>query len=752
MKVRIALALSLWITTTPVFMVSQANSTEVLMEQLDKGTDEQAVISLEKARPKIGLALSGGGARGIAHIGVLKELERLNIPVDYIAGTSFGAAVGAMYASGYSIEDLEKYAKEIDWQGSFKDDVDRRKKSFRRKQDDRIFISELSIGLDAEGTKLPAGVVTGQSIRLILRKLLSPVSYIQNFDQLAIPYRAVTTDLVTGEEVVLKEGSLVTAVAASMAIPSVMVPVENQGHLLVDGGMSNNLPISVVREMGADIVIAVDISTPYSSREQIQDVLDVTGQLTNFLTRKNTQQQIDSLTDLDILIVPDLAGNDSSDFSKIQELIDKGELAAKQTKPLVNLSLPQIFKKKQQARLTQQIDLCTEIIQQIRLVNNSGFNSDLIIKQMNVKKGDVLDISKIEADVDAIYGLGHFSTVGYQVVYEKNLPVLIITTNEKSWGPNYLQLGLSFSSSNDIDNSLSLDASYLMTHINQLNGELRSTVSIGSDNEFHIDWYQPLGFAHNIFTNPVVSWSQRQFNLFEGKQLTAEYIINSTNFDWSFGTELGSWGEFRLGSHWINGNSKLKVGDPIYDEFNFKDQLLFGQFSVDTLDNLFFPQDGFYLSTKWQWADPNWGSEFDYKQSINSLVYAFKRDENALVFGAKYNRTFDDNLPIHSKFRSGGFLNLGGYELNQLTHDNFILSYLLYSYQYKPVEFVPVYFGLAIEKGQGWDGDRQFYWRDMVNAYSVYFGADTPLGPFYLSYGKNDAGQSSFYILFDKVF
>ena len=246
-------------------------------------------------RPKIGLALSGGGARGSAHIGVIKALEELNVPIDYIAGTSMGAIVGGIYAAGYNADELKQILEEMDWTDAISDSLPRREHTMRKKALDSEFLIPFRVGLNKGGIQLPLGVVEGQHLDQVFHRILLPAQGIRDFDQLPIPFRAVATDLVTGGEVVLSSGSLADSLRASMSVPGVFAPVKIDGLILVDGGMVNNLPINVVRDMGADIVIAVDISSPLLTEEQLTSVIKVTEQLTGFLTRRNTMRQIATL-------------------------------------------------------------------------------------------------------------------------------------------------------------------------------------------------------------------------------------------------------------------------------------------------------------------------------------------------------------------------------------------------------------------------------------------------------------------------
>ncbi len=282
----------------------------------------------DSARPRIGLALAGGGARGGAHIGVLRVLEANRIPIDYIAGTSIGAIIGGLYAMGRTPDEIEQLVGEIDWDDVFKDNIDRQHRSFRRKRDDDLALVHAKPGFNDGKIELPTGLIQGQKIDLLLSRLTLPAAQVKNFDNLGIPFRAVASNIATGEPVVLGSGNLAEVIRASMSIPTILAPIRIDGELLVDGGVSNNLPIDVVRKMGANIVIAVDISTPLKTEEELTSMVAITGQLTGILTRRNAEEQIATLTDDDLLIVPDLGDITTDDFDHIANAVPMGTAAA----------------------------------------------------------------------------------------------------------------------------------------------------------------------------------------------------------------------------------------------------------------------------------------------------------------------------------------------------------------------------------------------------------------------------------------
>src|ERR1700674_935144 len=266
-------------------------------------------------RPRICLVLSGGGARGMAHIGVLKVLEDLKIPIDCIAGTSMGAVVGGLYASGMTAAQIDATMRSVDWQEAFRDAPPRRDLAFRRKQDDRNFLVRLPLGLKHGRMLLPKGFIQGQKLQETLRQLALSFSNNPDFNLLPTPLRAVAADLLTGSAVLMDKGDLAIAMRASISAPGVFAPVETQGKVLVDGGLAENLPIDVARDMHADILIVSDVSFPLQSRAALDTALSISNQMLAILVRKDADRQRATLTPSDILVEPDLGSTTATDFT-----------------------------------------------------------------------------------------------------------------------------------------------------------------------------------------------------------------------------------------------------------------------------------------------------------------------------------------------------------------------------------------------------------------------------------------------------
>jgi NTE family protein len=361
-------------------------------------------VQADPARPRIGLVLSGGGARGAAHIGVLKVLEENHVPVDAIAGTSMGAVVGGLYASGLSAADIERVMTSVDWQDAFRDSPPRSSLNFRRKLEDQNFLVKFPLGLTGGEFRLPRGLVQGQKLTQVLRGLTLPVAQIQDFDDLAIPFRAIATDIVTGDRVILERGDLTTAMRASLSAPGVFSPVDADGRMLVDGGLSSNLPVDVAREMGVDILIVVDCGFPLLERGKLNSVATVSNQMLAILIRHNTAQQRKTLKDSDVLIDPALGDFSSLDFSQHARAMRLGEEAARgQTQRLSALSVPpEEFQRIVDARAATRSGLPQ--IDFLRVEPGSERYASAIEALFSDQIGKPVNVKKLERRVGELYG------------------------------------------------------------------------------------------------------------------------------------------------------------------------------------------------------------------------------------------------------------------------------------------------------------------------------------------------------------
>ena len=702
-------------------------------------------------RPKIGLALSGGGARGAAHLGVIRVLEENNIPIDYIAGTSFGSIVGGMYAAGMTVDEIEAELAGIDWGEMFDDLPPRSDRSFRRKRDDDLYRARFKPGFNDGELDLPRGLIQGQKIDLELTRLVLPVGSVEDFEDLMIPFRAVAADIATGEEVVLSSGDLAIAIRASMSIPAVFTPVELDGRLLVDGGIANNLPISVVRDMGADIVIAVDIGTPLATKEEIDSVLVISAQLTGLMTRGNVAAQISTLTDVDVLIVPELGDISASDFDDFADAILPGrEATLAQIEDLSRLSLPEADYQAHRASLFRP-EVMLPIVDQIRLENNSQFSDDYIMSRVvETEAGQPLDPAALERDIGKIYGLELFENVRYGISEEDGETVLDLRVDERSWGPGYLQFGIQLDSNGEGENIFNVSTTYIKTGINPGGGEWRSGAQIGSEWALFTEFHQPFGPRRRFFVNPFVGVQERIANVIENNDVTASFRIEETLAALSAGREFGNWGEARVGIRYADGKAKRTIGDPSLVDQPFNRGEVFVRLSQDELDDFNIPTSGTFFRAEWLGSREGLGADdkFDQLGLQGTVIFTHKR--NTFAASGLYNSTIKGTAPIQNLFTLGGFGRLSGFTTRQLSGQHAALGVLSYYRLLNSNPRMPVYAGFTLESGNVWDVRSDIALNDMIQAGSIFLGINSFLGPVYVAYGRAEGANEAVYFFIGK--
>ncbi|HEX5421470.1 MAG TPA: patatin-like phospholipase family protein [Gammaproteobacteria bacterium] len=708
-------------------------------------------------RPSIGLALSGGGAHGGAHIGVLKALEELRVPVDCIAGTSIGAVIGGFYATGMKADDLKVILDHLDWDRLFRDTTPRQLRSFRRKRDDDLFLVNLRPGLRSGSIELPIGLLQGQVADTILERYTMPAAKIHDFDNLPIPFRAVASDIATGQAVVLSSGSLALAIRASMAIPAALTPVEIDKRLLVDGGLAMNLPVEVARNMGADVIIAVDVTSSLRKREAIKNIVDVTSQLTNLLVRQGLQKQRSMLHDGDVLLIPEFpAALSSVDFEHMADTIEIGyEAVMQHRKELERYSLsPKQYAEYLASRPSSMMQQLP-VIDFIRLDNRSKIADSVIKTRMrDVMLGKRLEVRTIEKAIDQVYGLELFQNVRYSIVTQGDETGVEVEVIPRSWGPNYLQLGLQYSSTEDADALFALQASYLRTAIDPAGGELRTTFEIGDQPSWNLDVYQPLGPKGLFFIEPTVAFDSQRYNVFAGEQLLSQAQLHNSMFELGGGRELMSWGEVRAGIRRGNGHTKLVVGLPDHlPASDYQRGGYFFRFSADTLDAIAFPSKGVLASVEWRASRPElFGADQRFDQLLLDATFAKSWGRHTLVTRVRYDTTFSGRAPLNRQFRLGGFLDLSGLNQDQLTGQHVARIGASYYRRIGDLTYLPAFAGVSVELGNAWNDRSSISLHNSKLGGSIWAGVDSPVGPIYVGYGRTEGGIDAYYVYLGRVF
>jgi NTE family protein len=683
---------------------------------------------------------------------VIRVLLEQEVPIDCIAGTSMGAIIGGLYASGMSLEEIEQAIDAIDWDDMFVDSTYRADKTFRRKRDDDSFLSKVAVGISGGKIKLPLGLVQGQKIDLVLSKLTLPVALVDDFDKLTIPFRSVATDIVTGEPVVLGNGSLATAIRASMSIPAAMAPVIVDGRMLVDGGIAANLPISVVREMGADIVIAVDISTPLLSQDEIGSVLSMTEQLSGLLTRRNVEMEITTLSEADIFIKPDLGDIATGDFDRLREAVPTGRKAA-----LENLSKLQALARPElpgTESLRADADPLSRqpIIDFVRLDNQSALSDEFVSSRVEeLPRGQPLDVDKLELGIARLYGTQLFQKVGYQLVEDGDRTGIEVTVVERDWGPKYLQFGLNIASLAGGENLINASVSHLSTAMNPAGGEWRNTLTLGNETSFSSTFHQPFGRNYRYFVAPKLFIGNTDFTEFQSGNAIRTLSVRSAGVELALGREFGNWGGLQVGARYLTGERDVSIGDPVpLGDFDLGEAFL--DFAVDRLDNRNFPRHGFLGFVRWTAGREALGSDIDFDQLGIGIWAANSWGRHTVLTGIAYGTTFDGQAPLQRQYRLGGFLNLSGLNPDELIGQHAGIATVAYYRRIGNIALLPTYIGASAELGNTWQDESDIGLDSSIFAGSVFIGVDSILGPIYLAVGLAEGNQTALYFYVGRTF
>jgi NTE family protein len=718
---------------------------------------------LPPVRPRICLVLSGGGARGMAHIGVLKVLEELKVPIDCIAGTSMGAVVGGLYASGMSAAQIDTTMRSVDWQEAFRDTPPRRDLAFRRKQDDRNFLVDLPLGLKHGRVLLPKGLIQGQKLQETLRQLTLPFSNTTDFDLLPTPFRAVATDLLTGSTVLMDKGDLAIAMRASISAPGVFAPVETQGRVLVDGGLAENLPIDVAREMHADILIVSDVSFPLQSRSQLDTALSISNQMLAILVRKDADRQRATLRPSDILVEPALGPASSTDFTAVDSTVAAGENAARAMLARFDpLSVSDGAYHDYLARRASR-EPGLPPLKFVRVDEESKRYEKTIMAEMQPLIGKPLDVDAVGRRVTQLYGLGNFETLDYALVDQgegsDEESGLEVRARRKSWGPNYIRFGLNLEDNFQGNSRYNAATRFILTELDDLGAELVTDVQIGSDPKVASEFYQPLDAQRVWFVAPSLRVEAQDLQLYTKDVLIADYRDREVEADLDIGRTLGNWGEIRAGFHRTNGAATVRLGDPTLVNQQYNEGEFFFKFSYDKLDNLHFPRDGQQFTLQWDANRSDLGGDTAWDKVQADWLIARSMGRNTLLFWTSAGSVVSGTIKptaVPELFSLGGFFNLSGLAPTSLFGQDYAIARTIY---FRKIghggegffEF-PAYIGMSLELGNTWQQRSDISFGSTRKDASLFIAFDTFLGPVYLGSGYDTAGHSAYYLFLGRTF
>ena len=709
---------------------------------------------LAAERPRVGVVLSGGGARGAAHIGVLKVLEAERIPIDAIAGTSMGALVGGLYASGMSAGEIAELMGSTEWRQAFREPGPRDRLSFRRKTEDQNFLVNLPLGLKSGSFRLPQGLVSGQRLSQMLRRVTLPVARTDDFDLLPTRFRAMATDLETGEPVELARGDLAAAMRASLAAPGVFAPVEIDGRLLVDGGLANNLPVDAARSMGVDVLIVVDVGFPLRKRDSLDSVATISNQMLSILIRRGSEAQLRTLQPTDVLLSPQLGEASSFDFEIVPRAMQLGEAAAREAaERLAALQLPEADYVQYVAARAAARGAAPQV-EEIRVAADSTRYERLLRAGIT----DAGSAEGLDAGLSTLFGRGNFESVDYRLRAAERGDVLELQAKRNSWGPNYVRFGLNLEDDFSGNSSYNAAARFVLADIGPLAAEWVWDLQIGSDPKIATEAYIPFGSDARWFLRPEARFELRNVPLLDAGERRGEYRLRTTEYGLDVGHEFDNWGELRTGVRRVTGRSRLRIGDPALpaaEDFDVREY--YGRFSYDVLDNRNFPRRGQSFTAEWRAESPSLGSAQRADLVAFDWLLARSRGRNTGVLWTSFGTQVGaDSASIRSLFPLGGFLNLSGIAPDSISGRHYAITRLMYYRQIgrggEGFLNVPAYVGLSLEAGNVWEERKQMGFDSALKQGSVFFGFDTLLGPVYLGSGFGEGGDAAFYLFLGRTF
>lgn len=708
--------------------------------------------------------LSGGGARGAAHIGVLEMLAAMHVPIDAIAGTSMGAVVGGLYASGLSPREIAQVMTSMNWERAFSDEPPRDQLSFRRKEEQRNFLLKLPLGIRGHKIRLPEGLVEDETLTRVLRRLTLPAAHIKDFDNLPTPFRAVATDLSSGEPVVMRAGDLTTAMRASLSAPGVFAPVEREGRLLVDGGIAENLPIDVAREMHVDVLIVVDVGAPLVTRQKLGSAATISTQMLSILIRRESQRQLATLTSRDILITPQLGDASSFDFGIVKRAIAIGAKGVEAVAPrLRGLALtPEAY-----AAYVARREATRENRPQIEFVHVNP-DSQRYAAPLHALFDDLigkrLDPGAIDRRITDLYGRGDLETLDYRVTEQDGQSGLDLSAQRNSYGPDYVRFGLSMQDDFKGDAFYNAEARLILSELDSKGSEWVWDLQEGVSPHIYTEFFLPLSNYWTWFVLPNAQFAANNVPLITSdEQEISEFRLRTFDYGLDFGRELGNWGEARVGLLHDEGTTDVRIGAPGIDT-HFRDYGYFVRFSYDHLDDVGFPHSGQLATVQWN-NENSWfaaggagGAQNPLQQVSLNWLAANTFGRETLVLWATGGMTLNKTpaLDLHSQYMLGGLFNLSGLPAESLAGPNFgIARVMLYRKIGRGGEGwfdFPVYVGMSLEAGNVWENREDIAWGTLHKDASVFLGIDTLIGPLYLATGFDQTGQEAFYLYLGRTF
>ncbi|HEX5325938.1 MAG TPA: patatin-like phospholipase family protein, partial [Acetobacteraceae bacterium] len=664
---------------------------------------------------------------------------------------SMGAVVGGLYASGMSGRQIAAAMNSVDWQVAFRDHPPLSGLDYRRKQEEEQYLVNLPLGLQGRKLVVPRGLIQSQKLTETLRQLTLPVARITDFDRLPTRFKAVATNLESGEAAVLGSGDLATAMRASMAVPGVFEPVEYRGQVLADGGLVDNLPIDVAHAMGVDVLIVVDTGYPLQPRKSLLSLPGITNQVLAILLHRNVGEELRGLGPHDILIRPQLGNYSSYNFANMLKTVGAGQSAALAVrKRLEALALPE-------AQYAQYLAGRRAVRRPPPAVHSVSVDPDSTAYQRPIHDmfdrfaGKPLDSEALDRQMQLLYGRGYLETLDYRLQRNPQGQYdLDFTALRNSWGPNYLRLGMQMQDDFRGNTSFNAAGRLDVTELNSLGAEWDSVVQLGTAPEISTEFYQPFSNAAQYFVDPHLDLEQHEVPQVEAGRQIGDFLVRSIDSGVDLGRAFGNWGEIRIGAQNSIGNERVALGDFAAPQASFAVNEYFLRFGFDQLDSPAFPRSGQALTTQIGIQNNLNGRQASDQFTLDwRAVHSWARN-TAVLWLSGGSTIGGSQTNVRTYFPLGGFLNLSGVGADTLAGPQYAIGRLMYLHEVgtggEGILDVPAYVGVSLESGNVWQQRSQMSFTSLRTDFSLFVAADTYVGPVYLATGYDQHGSTTFYL------
>ncbi|MCC2637190.1 MAG: Patatin [Moraxellaceae bacterium] len=711
------------------------------------GAAEASLAPADGGRPRVALVLSGGGARGLAHVGVFKALEQLRIPYDCIVGTSMGAIAGGALASGTSLEVAEKKVVDADWEGILAGRTKRFDIPYFRKSEDERPYFNFDLTLADFKPVTPRNFVGVQNIALFFRELTGARSA-DSFDELPIPFRAVGTDIITGEAVVIDSGSVADAMRASMTVPGLFAPYRHDGHLIVDGGLATNLPVGIGQQLCGEVVIAVNVSSPNLRAEQLDSFFSIGEQVINISMMQKLDQELVRLRPRDVLLMPDLDDLASTEFERAHDIIARGEAAVlSQAMHLRELQVSEADYTAWRAAVVARRPP-RPVVETVTMADMRWVNPEVMSDLLRLRPGMPFDLAALHRNISKVYARGDFTQISYELVETAPGRAELRIAPEERPGRDFMRFGLGLYTDFQGDGRFTATASLRRAWLNRLDGQWRTDLEVGRDFNLQSEWYQPASLGSELFLAPQVFYNEQHRDLRFSSETRFGYEYTRTGAALEIGSVLGRFGEIRAGATYAYATTRTQAG-PIIPEGGYHQGGFTLRSVYDQLDSVYFPHEGGAARVNYFASRGNFGADLRYDRLDVSAKRALTRGRTTVQVNLRAASSLDTTLPFYDAFGLGGLFNLSAYPPDYFLGNEVVSGGLLL---YRQVSTLPaalgrgVYAGTALEAGRMTGVLPGYAAPDEALSGGLFLAADTVLGPFYLLGAVGDRQQRALYL------